>query len=420
MAIGETVKAPLYALGADGDYHKMYIENVAEQVVGLGRRPNTAYTAGDVVSCSTNNQLNLVCTTAGTTATTDLDISSKNVGDTITDGTVVWSCFSRMQAGVPVGFEFFSTNPNIPAGSIPLFGGEYSRTVYKDLWNWVQTQAGYLLTEEEWQAKASANEGNVPFYSSGDGSTTFRVPSLKCWIKGANGIEEVGSYLQAGLPNITGGSSDNDYKAPRMWTNGGMLGKGAIISYTLAPQIDYAPSGGASYGQFASFDFDASRSNTIYGNSDTVQPKSIAGMWLVKAYGTVTNVGSTDVANIAQGLTEAETRISAIEDNKVDKAGNAWVVETYNDGTNWYRKWSDGWLEQGGCFAGRFSNVTTITYPLPFSQVYTVLKTNRVTTSYNQSLAYDWFAVVDATNINFKSASAQDVGIYWYACGQGA
>ena len=32
-------------------------------------------------------------------------------------------------------------------------------------------------------------------------------------------------------------------------------------------------------------------------------------MWLVKAYGTVTNVGSTDVSNIAQGLTELETRV---------------------------------------------------------------------------------------------------------------
>ena len=27
---------------------------------------------------------------------------------------------------------------------------------------------------------------------------------------------------------------------------------------------------------------------------------------------------------------------------------NAYVISTYSSGTSWYRKWSDGWIEQGG------------------------------------------------------------------------
>lgn len=199
--------------------------------------------------------------------------------------------------GIPVGFEYFSTNPNIPAGSLPLFGGEYSRTVYSDLWSWVQEQAGYLIEESEWQEKSAANEGNVPFYSKGDGSTTFRVPSLKCWVKGANGIEEVGSYLSAGLPNITGSLADIPYHDSTV----------AKDAFYMGQRTDV---GTGSSGNAGGINFDASRSNPIYGNSDTVQPKSIVGMWLVKAYGTVSNVGSTDVSAIAQGLTELETRAS--------------------------------------------------------------------------------------------------------------
>ena len=211
--------------------------------------------------------------------------------------------------GLPVGHEFFTTNPNIPAGCIPLLGGEYSRTAYADLWAWVQTQQGYLIEESAWQAKAAANGGNVPFYSSGDGSTTFRVPSLKCWVKGANGIEEVGSYLSAGLPNITGetwailctyGDVSADY------------GRGALHLMSPIRQNSSVVEGNGNDNACA-LDFDASKSNSIYGNSTTVQPPSIVGMWLVKAYGTVTNVGSTDVANIAQGLTELETRVVPIE-----------------------------------------------------------------------------------------------------------
>lgn len=321
MAIGTDVKAPYYILGADGNYHKLLNENIVEQIEGVGRRPATAYEAGDVVASSTNSKVLLLCTTAGTTAETDLNIASKNAGDVVMDGTATWEVIDRRitfnnlpnkpttlagygitDAGLPVGHEFFTMNPNIPAGCVPLLGGEYSRTTYADLWAWVQTQQGYLIEESAWQAKAAANGGNVPFYSKGDGSSTFRVPSLKCWVKGANSISEVGGYLAAGLPNITASWIENvghviDYKCvgaiSTTNTNDGSPSANATIDYD----------GGTMH-------FDASKSNPIYGSSDTVQPPSIVGLWCVKAYGTVTNVGSADVANIASGLTSLETRFS--------------------------------------------------------------------------------------------------------------
>ena len=55
----------------------------------------------------------------------------------------------RQHGNLPVGYEYFTFNPSIPQGSLPLFGGEYSRDTYSDLWAWVQTQTGYLKTEAE-------------------------------------------------------------------------------------------------------------------------------------------------------------------------------------------------------------------------------------------------------------------------------
>ena len=188
---------------------------------------------------------------------------------------------------VPVGHEYFTFNPNIPQGSLPLFGGEYSRETYSALWNWVQEQTGYLKTEAEWQTLATANNGNVPYYSDGDGSTTFRVPALNCWMRSANGtVSEVGSYLQAGLPNITGNvsyggavgllyGSTSDSASGSFYPN--LHKTGGTLSTTS----------GSSY----SFGIDASRSSSIYGNSSTVQPASVVGMWLVKAYGTIADTG---------------------------------------------------------------------------------------------------------------------------------
>ena len=255
---------------------------------------------------------------------------------TASDNTAKWAVRKFGGAGLPVGFEYFTTNPNIPAGSLPLLGGVYSRTFYKDLWNWVQEQTGYLIEESAWQEKSAANGGNVPFYSTGDGTTTFRVPSLKCWVKGANGIEEVGSYLSAGLPilpdmshthergtmNITGeithitadngNISNSDYPTTGAfrWSSESYTNRTALASGTGSRDLSFDASRSWT-GETSSASL--TRTTDIYGNSDTVQPKSIVGMWLVKAYGTVTNVGSADVSNIAQGLTELETRVTPIE-----------------------------------------------------------------------------------------------------------
>lgn len=322
--------------------------------------------------------------------------------------------------GLPVGHEFFTTNPNIPAGCIPLLGGEYSRTAYADLWAWVQTQQGYLIEESAWQAKADANGGNVPFYSKGNGSTTFRVPALKCWVKGANSISEVGGYLAAGLPNIEGSINS---PANYAFSMGHADSQGDI---TVSGAFANSVKGGYSHtGSVSNFNnrpknivLNASLSNPIYGASDTVQPPSIVGLWVVKAYGTITNVGSTDVADIATGLTEAETRISALENH----GAGATVVESYRNGTEWYRVWSDGWIEQGGSITTALQDTT---------RTVTLLKvmadTNYQTyaTSLMPSASHANVAAGEKTVENFKVsvASSFQYGstcVEWLVIGQGA
>lgn len=380
MAIGTDVKAPYYILGADGNYHKLLNENIVEQIEGVGRRPATAYEAGDVVASSTNNKVLLLCTTAGTTAETDLNIASKNAGDVIMDGTATWEVIDRRitfnnlpnkpttlagygitDAGLPVGHEFFTTNPNIPAGCIPLLGGEYSRTAYADLWAWVQTQNGYLLEESAWQAKAAANGGNVPFYSKGNGTTTFRVPALKCWVKGANSISMVGSYLAAGLPNIEGQLGLYGVEKPYCTTSGAFSTNNGALKYGA----DHTPADGLIA------DFNASLSNPIYGLSDTVQPPSIVGLWCVKAYGTVTNVGSTDISNIASSLTNIETRLSVLN-TLVGAENNGGIVAALL-APNGYAKYANGLTIQWGHKDYQSWESTTFDYPISMTTVYTAL-----------------------------------------------
>lgn len=93
--MSEIVKSEYNALGEDNNYKTHYFKTSADQVVGLGRMKNTKYQVGDVVYSDNNMQVALKCTTVGITSNTELDISSNNAGDTVTDGGVVWEVIAR-------------------------------------------------------------------------------------------------------------------------------------------------------------------------------------------------------------------------------------------------------------------------------------------------------------------------------------
>lgn len=74
--------------------------------------------------------------------------------------------------------------PPLPAGQTPgdiwtaKDGSELLRTAYPALWAWAQMK-GLVVTEAKWQELAASSHGGaVAVYSDGDGSTTFRVPSV--------------------------------------------------------------------------------------------------------------------------------------------------------------------------------------------------------------------------------------------------
>lgn len=98
-------------------------------------------------------------------------------------------------------------------------------------------------------------------FGEGDGSTTFNLPDFRdktLW--GANG--NLMAILAAGLPNITGGLSIGALTADA---------SGAIRAQSSGVKRSTTDAGNSS-----GFNFNASRSSSIYGNSTTVQPPAIA------------------------------------------------------------------------------------------------------------------------------------------------
>lgn len=113
-----------------------------------------------------------------------------------------------------------------------------------------------------------AATGTAWYYCLDTDSGTFILPCTKY---GANGIdtslsERAGDYREPGLPNITGEFGLGD--------NTGILNSVYSGAFGLGEQRSYEPNSGLRTSYNANFD--ASRSNSIYGSSATVQPPANA------------------------------------------------------------------------------------------------------------------------------------------------
>lgn len=134
----------------------------------------------------------------------------------------------------------------------------------------------YLLCNGQEIAQADYPElyaviGSLPVCQSAtDGM--FKVPDLQDrFLQGANG--NLGTVKEAGLPNITGSWNHSSGYSAYTQNNG-----------AIRSDSSYSPASGSGTGWVnESISFDASRSNSIYGKSDTVQPPAISVNYIIRA-----------------------------------------------------------------------------------------------------------------------------------------
>ena len=149
---------------------------------------------------------------------------------------------------LPTGSYIQFAGSQAPAGFLVCNGGAISRTTYSALFDVIGTT-----------------------YGSGDGSTTFNLPDLTD--KFLQGSTTSGTVKDAGLPNITGANLYlyGDAALPK--------GEGALRADIHRGY--YATQPGNNYADY-NVSFDASRSNSIYGNSTTVQPPALTCLICIK------------------------------------------------------------------------------------------------------------------------------------------
>ena len=147
---------------------------------------------------------------------------------------------------LPVGTVMWLSGNTVPDGCLVADGAAVSRTTYAELIAVIGTTWG-----------------------EGDGSTTFNLPDGRGRVP--EGAQTAGGYNAPGLPNITG--SVIMHSATTGTNISGVTG--AFYARTALSSFRDGGNKGSETTSIDMFFLNASRSSSIYGASETVQPASV-------------------------------------------------------------------------------------------------------------------------------------------------
>ena len=213
---------------------------------------------------------------------------------------------------VPVGtiLSYSATTP--PVGFLVCDGSEVSKTTYADLF---------------------AIIGNT--YGTATDTSKFKLPDLRNkFVQGANG--NLGTSKDAGLPNITGqvgylkAIDDGNYNESINLREGCF--KNSKNMTTTPPAQSVRNSTQDTSNRTGTIVFDASKSNAIYGNSDTVQPPSVCLTFIIKALKVSDKYAEEVGALIDDSTTTATNKVYSV--NKIMELLTNWQDITLNEEVN--------------------------------------------------------------------------------------
>lgn len=219
-----------------------------------------------------------------------------------------------------VGDTWVSFDSSVPPGGVPFCGQEVTRALYADLWTWAQAQ-GKVKTELEWQEHAMANGGNCPYYSSGNGSTTFRMPCVLGYFKGSSVTTEGGTYKPQKLPMPTINTflrmdavALGEYGATDEWGNDGETAYTTTGNDERKTRQENLPLNK----RVAQVTIDEG----IYQDGADVQPETYQVLVGVYAVGVIQNINNTDVQQLQTGLATLEANAVKSVNGVTPTAGN--------------------------------------------------------------------------------------------------
>lgn len=180
----------------------------------------------------------------------DEDVNPTNEAELVSQFLRALQIFIQRGGACPIGSIIPYLGGDVPYGWLLANGASVLRSQYNKLFALIGTKFG------------AVDEAH------------FNLPNLHHrFIEGTTSLSEVGSYIEAGLPNISF-LSGTFLMGSKVWAEG--------ISINYQQQINF--SSGEVSGNFVDYRLNSTAINSVYGASDTNQPEAVRVLSLVKAY----------------------------------------------------------------------------------------------------------------------------------------
>ena len=269
-----------------------------------------------------------------------------------------------------------------------------------------------IVTDKTAYESILKNTGTAWYYLLDLNSRTFVLPQTNGFMQFGN---ESGKFTEAGLPNIYWDSGTNLYRGVNSSKSIDFSNSPFITSHNTVSSAYTTAGGGEDIDGF-----DASRSNSIYGKSETVQPNSVAGylyFYVGECVGTSNSVNlgnikdklDLDVNNIKTELTTLKGNISTLAFPSEKN-----VVLTIPASKTWLTAPANGWFvyqSTGGGTTNDYMFMSTTgayygcqTRDLPGRGVYVTCPAKK-----GESVYFEWIDSGTARKLKFIYATDQNI-----------
>ena len=158
--------------------------------------------------------------------------------------------------------------------------------------------------------------------------------------------------------------------------------------------------------------YSANMATSLETSDLRIIPETNTVIFGVYAYSSIVDTGSVDVAtslsNVESAIANFDVRLSNVLSNNT-----VHITETWRSGTEWYRKYSDGWIEQGGRIAAGLTGTQTVSLIVPYTTTDYAVLIGSDGTYYKQ----EHWEVKSQTTTSFSTAGWTPAIPQWYACG---
>lgn len=202
----------------------------------------------------------------------------------------------KIYVGHMVGDIYPVSYTELESGQLVLKGQLVSREIYGVLWAWLQKHPSLLITEQEYTEYLNSSENLCcPYFSTGTTESNFRLPNYNgVFFKATNDTSKINEFETDSL------KEHNHNILSVQGTLGSWSDKHLCVGGVDSPEFTIT--------------------TTNSGQSQT-KPKSLNQVWVVQAFGVITNASSLDISVLEQQIQQitdySNYEVSCIKNNPV-------------------------------------------------------------------------------------------------------